>query len=120
MAETHKVSVKNTSGGRRILNGLNGPVLLHAGETTDSVEISDAELKIARDVGYFEFDGKSAGGEAQEPGPLDGSVEDLTAHIATIEDADEIQRLIDAETSGKSRKSALAALEARKEELTAE
>lgn len=66
MADTHKVSVKNTSGGPRVLNGLNGPVLTHAGETTEGVEISDAELKIARELGYFEFDGKGADGSDGE------------------------------------------------------
>lgn len=54
-----------------------------------------------------------------EPGPLDGSVDDLTEHLATVTDADEVQKLIDAETAGKSRKGALAALEARRDELLA-
>lgn len=59
------------------------------------------------------------GGEDAEPGPLDMSVDDLAAHLATVEDADEVQALIDAETAGKSRKGALAALEARRDELLA-
>ncbi len=54
-----------------------------------------------------------------EPGPLDGSVDKLTAHIATMTDADEVQKLIDAETAGKSRKGALEVLEARRDELLA-
>lgn len=55
----------------------------------------------------------------EEPGPLDGSVDDLAAHLATVTDADEVQRLLDAETAGKSRKGAIAALEARRDELLA-
>lgn len=57
------------------------------------------------------------GGDAAEPGPLDQSVEDLTKHLEGVDDPAEIQRLIEAETGGKSRKGALAALEARKAEL---
>jgi len=59
------------------------------------------------------------GASAAEPGPLDMSVDDLTAHLAAVEDPDEVQKLIDAETAGKSRKGALAALEARRDELLA-
>lgn len=58
-------------------------------------------------------------GEASEPGPLDGSVVELTEHLAGVNDVDEVQKLIDAETAGKSRKGALAALEERKAELEA-
>ena len=59
------------------------------------------------------------GADAAEPGPLDGSVDELTAHLATVDDVDAVQKLIDAETAGKSRKGALAALEARRDELLA-
>lgn len=51
--------------------------------------------------------------------PLDGNVDDLTAYLATVDDADTVQQLIDAETGGKARKGALAALEARRDELLA-
>lgn len=54
-----------------------------------------------------------------EPGPLDGSVEDLSAYLANVSDLNEVQALIDAETAGKSRKGALTALEARRDELLA-
>lgn len=57
--------------------------------------------------------------EPTEPGPLDQSVEALIEHLAGIDDADEVQKLIDAETAGKSRKGALTALEARRDELLA-
>lgn len=60
------------------------------------------------------------GEENIEPGPLDGSVESLAAHLATLKNADEVQALIDSETAGKSRKGALSALEARRDALLAE
>jgi hypothetical protein len=58
--------------------------------------------------------------EVKEPGPLDKSVPDLTDHLETITDAAEIDKLIEAEKAGKSRISALAALDARKTALAAE
>lgn len=66
---------------------------------------------------WFEPVGQQA--PADEPGPLDGSVDDLAAHLETVTDPDEVQSLIDAETGGKSRKGALAALEARRDALLA-
>lgn len=54
---------------------------------------------------------------ASEPGPLDGSVDDLTKHLEGVTDPDEVEKLIASETAGKSRESALAALEARRDEL---
>jgi hypothetical protein len=63
---------------------------------------------------------KSSGDQTSaEPGPLDLSVEKLTAHLEGVTDADEVQKLIDAETAGKSRTGALAALEARRDALLA-
>lgn len=59
------------------------------------------------------------GDEPDEPGPLDMNLDDLTAHIATVDDPDAAQALLDAEIAGKSRKGALAALEARRDELLA-
>jgi hypothetical protein len=56
---------------------------------------------------------------APEPGPLDQSIPDLTAHLAMVTDADEVQKLLDAETAGKSRAGAIAVLEARRDELLA-
>lgn len=54
-----------------------------------------------------------------EPGPLDGNVDELVKHLDGVDNPDEVQKLIDAETAGKSRKGALAALEARRDELLA-
>jgi hypothetical protein len=59
-----------------------------------------------------------SGAPAVEPGPLDKSVPDLTAHLETVTDEAEIDKLIDAEKAGKSRVGALAALDARKAVLT--
>jgi hypothetical protein len=67
-----------------------------------------------------------SGGPAQgstfvtgEPGPLDRSIPELEKHLEGVTDADEVQRLIDAETAGKSRSGALAVLEARRDALLA-
>jgi hypothetical protein len=55
--------------------------------------------------------------DEEEPGPLDQSIDALTAHLATIEDVAELDRLRAAEVGGKSRKSAIKAIDARKAEL---
>lgn len=103
--------VKNISNGPRgaYLGGV--LVMAEAGQVIEADDFADEWFK-SEDV-----DGKASDGE---PGPLDGSVDDLTAHLATVSDPDEVQKLIDAETAGKSRKGALAALEARRDELLAE
>lgn len=117
MTEPKKVShiVANTTDGPKVLNSI-PPVLLQAGQVTDgAVDLTAAEFASMSGTGHFKFDGASAA----EPGPLDGSVEDLTTHLATLTNADEVQKLLDAETAGKSRKGAVAALEARRDELLA-
>lgn len=60
----------------------------------------------------------AAASGAGEPGPLDGSIPDLEKHLATINDPAEVDRLRAAEVGGKSRSGALAAIDARKAELT--
>lgn len=115
MAESSKVSVKNISTGPRGVHSTTGEVTIEAGRTVD-VELSDAERKSAEGTGYFEFDGESA---ASEPSLLDGSVDDIEAEIANIDDPDEIDRLLKAERAGKNRKGAVSALEARRDELLA-
>lgn len=57
------------------------------------------------------------GREEAEPGPLDMSIPDLTTHLDTIDDPAELDRLRTAETGGKSRSGALAAIDARKAAL---
>lgn len=111
-----KHTVTNTAGGPRVLNSA-PPVLLQAGQSTDGpVEISDAEFESMSGTGYFSFE---IDGEPGEPGPLDQSIEKLTEHLETVTDADEVQKLIDAETAGKSRSGALSALEARRDAILA-
>lgn len=114
MADTSRVDVKNITDGPKIFNGL--PVqMIPAGQSYHDIEVSDAELQSMRASEWFEI----TGGAGVEPSLLDGSVDDLTTHLASITDADEVQKLIDGEVAGKSRKSALAALEARRDELLA-
>lgn len=102
----------NTGEGPRGINLTNGTtVWADPGATVEVDENDLADQPLHADFGV--------GGETAEPGPLDGSVDDLSAHLATVDDPDAIQALIDAETAGKSRKGALAALEARRDELLA-
>lgn len=89
-----------------------------ADEPADEPEDIAAQLA-AKDARIAELEEQLTALDRGEPGPLDGSVEALSAHLATVDDADEVQALIDAETAGKSRKGALAALEARRDELLA-
>lgn len=115
MADTRKITVTNSDSGPRGINTVSGLVMVDAGKSAE-VEVSAGEADNLPD--YF-TGGGSGGGAAGEPGPLDGSIEDLEAHVAGIEDPDEIDRLIEAETGGKSRVGALKALNARKDELAA-
>lgn len=52
------------------------------------------------------------------PDPLDGSIEELAAHLATVDNPKEVERLIANEEGGKTRKGALEVLQARVAELT--
>ena len=62
-----------------------------------------------------EADGAITGTDAVDP--LDSSIEVLTAHLATVDDPAEIERLLRNEEAGKTRKGALDALQDRKAEL---
>lgn len=63
-------------------------------------------------------DAAPVGGDASEPGPLDQSITKLTEYLKGVDDAAELDRLREAEVNGKSRDGALAAIDARKQELT--
>lgn len=54
------------------------------------------------------------------PDPLDGSIEQVVAHLSTVDDLAELTRLRANEVAGKTRKGALEAIEARRDELTAD
>lgn len=112
-----KTKVTNTSKANQGVWTEDGLVHLAPGETRALV-IAEDYVDRAKALPFLTL----AGGDdsdAAEPGPLDGSVDDLAAHLETVDDPDEVQALIDAETGGKSRKGALAALEARRDELLA-
>lgn len=95
-----------------------GLVHIAPGATVD-VALAKDHVERTRRLPFLAFGDDKAEASASEPGPLDGSVDDLTAHLETVTDPDEVQALIDAETGGKSRKGALAALEARRDDLLA-
>jgi hypothetical protein len=101
--------VKNISTGPRGAYLGSVLVMAEAGQVIEADDFADEWFK-------SEGDDDKAG----EPGPLDGSVDELTSYLAGVTDPDEVQKLIDAETAGKSRKGALAALETRRDELLGE
>jgi hypothetical protein len=113
MAASRKVAFVNGSDGPRGVNGVNGLVLIDAGKRAE-VEVTEAEFNSAKSTGYF---GAADDDDGPEPGPLDQSIPKLIEHLAAVDDPDEVQRLIDAETAGKSRDGALAALKERLEAL---
>ena len=96
------------------------------GKPADQADRDASEVETLRErVATLEAENGSlraaleAGKVAQEPGPLDGSIDELTKHLEGVSDVDEVQRLIDAENGGKSRAGAIKALEARRDELLA-
>lgn len=104
------MKVTNTAAGAR-------GVALNDGSTFYLEPGQSEDLDVAGDL--YEGVVQGSGDEQSEPGPLDGSIDELTTHLATVSNVDDVQALIDAETAGKSRKGALEALEARRDELLA-
>lgn len=107
--------IENISAGPRGFTALSGEVLLEKGGIWEG-DVSDGELASAKSTGFFQVDGDGSG---SEPGPLDQSIDKLTEYLAGVNDADEVQKLLDDETAGKSRAGAISALEARRDELLA-
>ena len=110
-----KANVTNNSQANQGVYTDEGLEFLDPGETRSHVIAKDY-VERAKSLPFLTVEDEDG---ASEPGPLDQSVELLTEYLAGVEDADEVQKLIDAETAGKSRKGALAALEARRDELLA-
>ena len=54
-----KQTITNISGGPRVINGADGPITLANGESAD-IDVSDAELKVAKGTEWFEFGAKAA------------------------------------------------------------
>ena len=86
------------------------------GKPADQADRDADEVEALR-ARVAELEAQLKGGA--EPGPLDQSVEKLAAHLETISDADEVERLLNAEKAGKSRQGAITALEARRGALLA-
>lgn len=105
----------------KVTNITNGPkgirpaegalVMLEPGQSVD-IDLAAGEDS---QIDWFRFEGAAS----TEPGPLDQSVEKLTAYLETVTDADDVEKLIEAETAGKSRSGALAALNARRDAILA-
>lgn len=112
-------TITNTDDGPRGFWHQDRVIMLEAGEKAKVTDMTDDEVTAAKAPGYFDLTG-GASDEAAEPGPLDQSVAKLTEYLKSVTDADQVQKLIDAETAGKSRDGALAALEARRDAILAE
>lgn len=52
------MKVTNISKGPRGLNAKDGPVLVEVGQTVD-VDMAEAEYKVSKGTGWFEFSGKA-------------------------------------------------------------
>lgn len=102
-------------GPRGVHKASGGVKLIARGET---VTVDLAEGEEAGLEAYFDVQPADEAA-APEPCPLDLNLDDLEAHLATMTDPDAVQALLDAEIAGKSRKGAVAALEARRDELLA-
>jgi len=70
------MKVTNNQAGPRGLNTKDGPVLVEPGQTVD-VELSDAELKVAKATGWFGFEGGSRAEKPHEPGDAKTAAEVL-------------------------------------------
>lgn len=111
-------TLTNTDAGPRGFWHQDRVFLVEAGDKVEVSDMTDDEVKAAKASGYFKLDGGSSE-KAPEPGPLDQSVEKLTEYLKSVNDADEVQKLIDAETAGKSRAGALSALKERQDAILA-
>lgn len=99
-----------------IKNISDGPRGAYIGDTLVMIEAGASAEGDFTDVNSEWFEGGDA---ASEPGPLDQSVEKLTKYLEGVENADDVQALIDAEMAGKSRAGAITALESRRDALLA-
>lgn len=64
-------------------------------------------------------EGAIASAEIGSPDPLDGSVPELTDYLATVDDVAELRRLRAAEVGGKTRTTAIDAIDVRIAEIEA-
>lgn len=72
------MKVTNIENGPRGINTESGTVLVEAGQTVD-VEVSTAELKVAKATGWFEFSGAKAAKEETKTPDGTGGAEPKTA-----------------------------------------
>ncbi|MER8925792.1 hypothetical protein [Mesorhizobium sp. M0859] len=97
------MKVTNNQAGPRGINTTSGPVLLDPGQTAD-VEVSSAELKVAKATGWFSFAGQdsSKSGEFQGKGAdteredLKKQADELGIEYAKNIPTDKLKELVDA------------------------
>lgn len=115
------VKVTNNAKGPRGLYRADGElVMIEPGQSFDGELAKGHKLYEGLTSGKATAAAADDDADDAEPGPLDGSIAALSEHIAGVDDADEIQALIDGETAGKSRAGALTALNERLEALKGE
>ncbi|ALC13831.1 hypothetical protein [Sphingopyxis sp. 113P3] len=91
-----------------------------AGTDTAAIDAIKAEYEAQTkrlEERIAELEAKAGALEQPNPGPLDSSIEELTAYLETLSDVGTVEALIKAEEGGKSRKGALEALSARRDAL---
>jgi len=64
------MKITNTQKGPRGLNAVGGPVLIEPGQTVE-VELSTAEKKVAKETGWFTFEGEPDYGPGDNNKPVD-------------------------------------------------
>lgn len=141
-----KIVARNIAAGVRGLHNTEGKLINFERGQALEIELSAQELKDAKASGSFEFGGKAPkaaaagepgpgdppkpqdppeneiggageGGGEGDSGPLAGSVNELSAAVADIDDVAAIDSLLEQEKAGKNRTTAIGVLEGRKAEL---
>lgn len=90
------LTIKNTQAGPRGINTVGGPVLIEPGQTAD-VEVSAAELKVAKATGWFVFEGEAKSNEADtEREDLKKRADELGIDYAKNIPTDKLKEMVDA------------------------
>jgi hypothetical protein len=92
------MKISNTQAGPRGINSATGPVLIEPGQTVD-IDVSDADLKVAKATGWFKIDGASATKSDEEPSERDElkkQADELGIEYAKNIPTDKLKELVDA------------------------
>lgn len=92
------MKITNTQTGPRGVNSLTGSVIVEPGQTVD-IDVSDAELKVAKATGWFKIDGTAAPKSDEEPSERDElkkQADELGIEYAKNIPTDKLKELVDA------------------------